>query len=43
MHEIYTVPTLIQIAPKLNIKDIFRVFDNNDAFHHIKLDEQLLL
>lgn len=40
MREIYTVPTLEEITPKLNNKNFFCVFDIKDAFYHIKLDEQ---
>jgi len=38
VREIYPVPTLEEITPKLNNKNIFCVFDIKDAFYHIKLD-----
>lgn len=40
VQEIYPVPTLEEITPKLNNKNIFCVFDIKDAFYHIKLDEK---
>jgi len=37
---IYPVPTLEEITPKLNNKNIFCVFDIKDAFYHIKIDDK---
>jgi len=38
--EIYPVPTLAEITPKLNNKNICCVFDIKDAFYNIKLDKK---
>lgn len=35
----YTIPTLEELAPKLSHKTYYSVFDINDGFYHIQLNE----
>lgn len=37
--EMYTIPTLKELAPKLSHKTYYSVFDIKDGFYHIQLNE----
>lgn len=38
--EMYTIPTLKELAPKLSHKKFYTVLDIKDGFYHARLDEE---